>query len=85
MDEEEGLVYFVRSGNVCGTDVHIMRVPLATLGATPTNLVTLPDGIDVDYQMTLVDVGAQVDLWFSRVRCAAQQGDLYRLRDVGLA
>ncbi len=85
VDEEEGLVYFVRSGNVCGTDVHIMRVPRATLGATPTNLVTLPDGIDVDYQMTLVDVGAQVDLWFSRVRCAAQQGDLYRLRDVGLA
>ena len=67
MDEEEGLVYFVRSGNVCGSDVHVMRVPLANLGATPTNLVTLPVGIDVDYQMTLVDVGAQVDLWFSRV------------------
>ena len=62
-----------------------MRVPVATLGATPTNLVTLPDGIDVDFQMSLVQVGAQADLWFSRHRCASQQGDLYRLRDVGVA
>lgn len=82
--ETEGLVYFVRSGTGCGSDVRIMRLPVATLGATPTNLVTLPDGIDVDFQMSLVQVGAQVDLWFSRHRCAAQQGDLYRLRDVGL-
>lgn len=82
--ESEDLVYFVRSGNGCGSDVRIMRLPVATLGATPTNLVTLPDGIDVDFQMSLVQVGAQVDLWFSRHRCAAQQGDIFRLRDVGI-
>ncbi len=83
--EAEDLVYFVRSGTSrCGSDVRIMRVPVTTLGATATNLLTLPDGIDVDYQMSLVHVGGQADLWFSRFRCASQQGDLYRLRDVGL-
>ncbi len=85
VDEGEELVYFVRSGTRCGSTVRIMRVPVATLGATPTTLVTLPDGIDVDYRMSLVQVGSQVDLWFSRVRCASQQGDIYRLRDVGVA
>jgi hypothetical protein len=82
--EAENLVYFVRSGDSCGSDVRIMRVPVTTLGATPTNLVTLPGGIDVDFQMSLVRVETQVDLWFSRYRCAAMQGDLYRVRDVGL-
>jgi hypothetical protein len=35
--------------------------------------------------MSLEQVGARVHLWFSRYRCAPQQGDIYRLRDVGLA
>ena len=83
--EAEGLVYFVRSGAGCGSAVRIMRLPVATLGATQTTLVTLPGGIDVDFQMSLVPLESQVDLWFSRHRCAPQQGDLYRLRDVGLA
>ena len=62
-----------------------MRLPLADLGATPVDLLTLPVGIDVGFQMSLEHVGAQVDLWFSRYRCAPQQGDIYRLRDVGVA
>ncbi|MGI8616702.1 MAG: hypothetical protein ACR2L4_07990 [Actinomycetota bacterium] len=85
VDEREGLVYFVRSGSACGSAVRIMRVPTATLGATPTTLATLPGGIDVDYRMSLVPLASQVDLWFSRVRCASQRGDIYRLRDVGIA
>jgi hypothetical protein len=35
--------------------------------------------------MSLEHVGARVDLWFSRYRCAPQQGDIYRLKDVGVA
>jgi len=85
VDEGEGLVYFVRSGAHCGSSVQIMRVPVAALGMTAKSLVTLPTGIDVGYQMSLDQVGAQVDLWFSRYRCAPQQGDIYRLRDVGIA
>lgn len=85
VDETEGLVYFVRSRAGCGSGVRIMRVPVATLGATPTTLATFPGGIDVDFQMSLVPLASQVDLWFSRHHCASQQGDIYRLRDVGIA
>jgi hypothetical protein len=83
--EAEGQVYFVRSGPTCGSAVRIMRLAVADLGASPVVLLTLPAGIDVDLQMSLEQVGAQVHLWFSRYRCAPQQGDIYRLRDVGLA
>ncbi len=83
--EAEGQVYFVRSGPSCGSTVRIMRLPVADLGGPPVGLLTLPAGIDVDIQMSLEQVGAQVHLWFSRYRCAPQQGDIYRLRDVGLA
>jgi hypothetical protein len=83
--EAEGQVYFVRSGPACGSAVRIMRLAVADLGASPVVLLTLPAGIDVDLQMSLEQVGARVHLWFSRYRCAPQQGDIYRLRDVGLA
>jgi hypothetical protein len=83
--EAEDQVYFVRSGPSCGSSVRIMRLPVADLGGPPVGLITLPAGIDVDIQMSLEQVGAQVHLWFSRYRCAPQQGDIYRLRDVGLA
>jgi hypothetical protein len=83
--EAEGQVYFVRSGPTCGSTVRIMRLALADLGAPPVGLLSLPAGIDVGVQMSLEQVGAQVDLWFSRYRCDPQQGDIYRLRDVGLA
>jgi hypothetical protein len=83
--EAEGLVYFVRSGPTCGSTVRIMRLALADLGAAPVGLLTLPVGIDVNGQMSLEHVGARVDLWFSRYRCAPQQGDIYRIRDVGVA
>ena len=83
--EAEGMVYFVRSGATCGSTVRIMRLSVADLGGPPVGLLTLPAWIDVGIQMSLEQVGAQVHLWFSRYRCAPQQGDVYRLRDVGLA
>ena len=85
VNEAEGMVYFVRSGPTCGSTVRIMRLAIADLGAPPVDLLSLPAGIDVDIQMSLEQVGARVHLWFSRYRCAPQQGDIYRLRDVGMA
>ena len=85
VDETELLVYFVRSGTGCGSGVRIMRVPVGNLGATPTTLAVFPGGIDVDFRMSLVPLASQVDLWFSRHHCASHQGDIYRLRDVGIA
>lgn len=82
--EAEGMVYLARSGRTCGSVVRIMRLPVTDLGARPVGLVTLPAGVDVDFQMSLDEVGADVDLWFSRYRCGPQQGDIYRLRGVGL-
>jgi hypothetical protein len=81
--EAEGLVYFARSGSSCGSVVRIMRLPVADLGARPAGLTTLPAGIDVGFEMSLDEAGGKVDLWFSRFRCATQQSDIYRLRDVG--
>ena len=83
--EAEGQVYFVRSGPTCGSSVRIMRLALDDLAAPPVGLLTLPAGIDVDIRMSLEQVGPQVHLWFSRYRCVPQQGDIYRIRDVGLA
>jgi hypothetical protein len=85
VDEAEAMVYFVRSGSTCGSAVHILRLALADLGAPPVGLLALPAGIDVGLQMYLEPLGAKVDLWFSRYRCAPGQGDIYRLRGVGLA
>ena len=85
VDETEGQVYFVRSGAACGSSVQIMRLPVEDLGAPPVGLLALPAGIDVDVMMSLERVGSQVHLVFSRYRCVPQQGDVYRLRDVGLA
>ena len=82
--EGEGQLYFSRSGPSCGATVKIMRVPVATPTLAPVSLTTLPLGIDTGYQLSFEDVAGQVDLWFSRYRCAAGQGDLYRLRDVGV-
>ena len=85
VDEVEEQVYFVRSGQACGASVRIMRVPADDLAATPVTLTTLPDGVDVGFTLSLVRPPGQVDLWFARFRCGPQQGDLYRLRDVGIA
>jgi hypothetical protein len=85
VDETEELVYFVRSGQSCGANVRIMRVPLDDLGATQVTLLALPAGIDVGFTLSVDRPPGQVDLLFSRFRCAPQQGDIFRLGDVGIA
>jgi hypothetical protein len=83
VDETTGRLYFVRSGPACGAGVRLMRVPVTDLSQPQLVLASLPDGIDVDFRMTLEPVSGRIDLWFSRVRCASGQGDVYRFRDVG--
>jgi hypothetical protein len=83
VDETGGQLYFVRSGPSCGAVVRIQRVPVDDLAATPVTLVTLPDGIDVGYQLSLEPRSSRLDLWFSRFRCERAQGDVFRLGDVG--
>jgi len=82
VDEVNGQLYFVRSGTACGASVRLMRVPVADLSQPQVVLASLPDGIDVDFRMTLEPTADGIDLWFSRFRCASQQGDVYRFRDV---
>lgn len=85
IDETGGYVYFVRSGQACGASVGVWRRawPLDP-DVAAERLVALPSGIDTGLTMSLDrDVANdRVDLWFSRYRCAAQQGDVVELRDV---
>lgn len=83
VDEANGQLYFVRSGPACGASVRLMRVPVADLSQPQVVLAPLPEGIDVDFRMTLEPTADGIDLWFSRFRCASQQGDVYRFHDVG--
>ena len=62
---------------------HHAASPLSDLAATPVGLRTLPAGVDVGGQLSARGRPSRVDLWFSRYRCGPQQGDIYRLRDVG--
>jgi hypothetical protein len=82
VDEGGSWVYFVRSGQACGAAVRIMRLPLADLGSTPESIATFPPGIDVGFQLSLEVQPDRSDLWFSRYRCAPEQGDVFRLRGV---
>ena len=85
IDEVGGFVYFVRSGHGCGEAVGVWRRawPLDP-DVHAERLVALPAGIDTGWTTALDrDVADQrVDLWFSRYRCGAQQGDVVELRDV---
>jgi hypothetical protein len=85
IDEGGGFVYFARSGPTCGASVTILRRawPIDPDGVA-RKLLELPSGIDVGWAMSLDHdaVAARLDLWFSRYRCAGEQGDIYELRDV---
>lgn len=84
VDEVGMHAYFVRSGQRCGANVRIMRVPVGALGTAPVSLLALPAGIDVGFTLSFTRPADEIDLWFARFRCGPQQGDLFRLRDVGV-
>jgi hypothetical protein len=84
IDEVGGWVYTVRSARACGETVGIWRRAWPIDPDVPADrLVLLPDGIDVGFTLSLDrSSGTRVDLWFSRHRCASDQGDVAVLRDV---
>jgi hypothetical protein len=85
VDETNGRVYFVRSGTGgCGRHVVMLRLPVADLSATPTRIVAMPEGVDIDDSMSLAPGAASgVDLLFSRIACRSSNIDVYELPDVG--
>ena len=48
----------------------------------PRSIATSPPGIDVGFQLSVEVRPDRLDLWFSRYRCAPEQGDVFRLRGV---
>jgi hypothetical protein len=87
VDEVNGRVYFVRSGQKCGAAVDIWRLPVSQLGSEPTKIVDLPDGIDAGFAMSLsMDADeTAVDLFFERWDCERRTGDIYVARGVDAA
>ncbi len=85
VDETNDRVYFVRSGTGgCGRHVVMLRLPVADLSATPTRIVAMPDGVDVDNPMSLTPSAENgIDLLFSRIVCRTSNIDVYELPDVG--
>jgi hypothetical protein len=84
IDEGTAQIYYVRSGFGCGVNVRIFRSPLADTSSR-TLLTTLPDGVDTDWTQYVVpdlETKGELDLWFGRFRCRADDMDVYALRSV---
>jgi len=87
VDEVNGHVYFVESGNRCGQNVGIWRLPIDDFSVAPTKIVDLPDGVDTGWYTTLTpnaSVEGSQDVYFQRWRCGARIGDIYVARDATL-
>jgi hypothetical protein len=83
VDEGNGTIYFVRSGDRCGAGVTIYRLPVGNLSSDPTRIARMPKGIDAGYDMSLAPGAVTgTDLLFERWNCAKGQGDIYAARDV---
>ena len=86
VDETNASVSYVRSATMsCGRKVVILRVPVLDPSQTPTRILAMPDGIDIDATMSLApdpSTGGS-DLLFSRVVCRNLNEDVYELADVG--
>src|SRR5437867_5946771 len=84
IDETNGLVFFARSGFGCGKGVTFYQLHVGSLGATPTKIGTLPDGIDLDGAASLAlnpDTN-YYDYFFARVKCSNGATDIFALRSV---
>jgi hypothetical protein len=84
VDEVNGDVYFVESGNRCGQNVAIWRLPVDDFSVPRTKLVDLPDGVDTGWVTTLAPnpvVNGSQDVYFQRWRCGPDAGDIYVARD----
>jgi len=82
LDEANGRVYFVRSGDRCGANVQILRVPIDDLSATPTEIVDFDADVDLTMSLAPNAAGDGLDLLFERLDCETHHDDLYVARDV---
>jgi hypothetical protein len=74
-----GTVYFIHSGNGCGTSATLVRQPL---GGSDTVLVTFKKGVDVG--STFVDdTGGTPSVYYSQSSCTGggRHGDVYKITD----
>lgn len=83
VDEINGNVYYVRSGEGCGNHAGIWRRSVDLL-SPPVRMVSLPPGIDTGWTIALdQDVAhSRLDAWFEYWRCTPKQGDIYELREL---
>ncbi|MGE5227836.1 MAG: hypothetical protein ACM3OO_13255 [Planctomycetaceae bacterium] len=82
VDEAGGTVYVWRSGDACGANSTLLRMPISLEGS-PTKIVALPQGIDTGWVTSLApDPSGGVDAYFYRIRCGASQGDIYVAKQV---
>jgi len=84
VDETNGLLFFARSGFGCGKGVKIDEVPVATPRVTPTEVATLPRGIDLaDGASLALNTGTNMyDYFFSQVRCPNHPAHIYAFEGV---
>jgi hypothetical protein len=83
VDETNGKVFFLRSGFGCGLHVRFYWVPIDALGAAPTKVAALPDGVDVGSMSLSLNVDSgNYDLLFARTPCSTGNADIYQLMDV---
>ncbi len=84
VDETNARVYYVRSASMsCGRKVVMLRLPVADLSQTPTRIVAMPDGIDMDaLSLAPNTMTVGVDLLFSRIVCRNSNEDVYEVADV---
>jgi hypothetical protein len=86
VDETNARVYYVRSAKMsCGHKVVMLRLPVADLSQTPTKIVAMPEGIDIDSTMSLATDPSTggTDLLFSRIICRNSNEDVYEMVNVG--
>jgi hypothetical protein len=82
VDETNGTVYFASSGDHCGQNANIWRLPISLTGPT-TKIVDLPDGVDIGWVMSLAPNSISgLDLLFYRLACSKDQGDVYKAEQV---
>ena len=82
VDETNSTVYFAASGNACGANSNIWRLPIPLAGS-PTKIVDMPTGVDIGWVMSLApDQTSGLDLLFYRLVCSKRQGDIYKATQV---
>jgi hypothetical protein len=82
VDETNGTVYFAASGNACGGNSNIWRLPISLTGS-PTKIVDMPNGVDIGWVMSLApNPVLGLDLLFYRLVCSKHQGDIFKAPQV---